>query len=422
MRLALDLEPHSGAVGRQIVIALREEGGREYSSRKMRPQPRRALIWLLSLAMAMTACPRWRAGCHGIRGQKGGSSFRQPGNKVNLFVEPLLHRASAARAPLVGQEPAFPRLCAAVRQRRVVRTQRDRRLPPTGPLVLRGHFPARFRRDAPRTGNAFTAPEPHLALRQQTHALFAAAQESNENETQKYAEQQIQQFVAQTRAERQETADPNRGARRTRARASSRAQVRGLQSSSDLAVDDSHDDGAVSLSKLIRRCERRVRGGGSVRSAEKTLSAALADLEREGASKSADYDLIVHFCLRSWSAEGDAQQGLVAALDLVAEALSYGHAPSVRTFNAIMEAFLSSGNPDLPFPSPTYSEAVCRATDGRGRRKPLVKALEALGAVYGRREGDGELGHLRSMRVLDVMQAKSELLPPHPPICVAGAS
>ena len=384
---------------------------------KMRTQPRRALIWLLSLAM--TACPRWRAGCHSIRGQRGGSSFRQPGNKVNLFVEPLLHRASAARAPLVGQEPAFLRLCAAVRQRRVLRTQRDRRLPPTGPLVLRFHFPER---DAPRTWNAFTAPKTHLALRQQSHALFAAAQESNENETQKYAEQQIQQFVAQTRAERQETADPNLGARRTCAPTSSRAQARGLRSSSDPAVDDSHDDGAVSLSKLMRRCEKRVRGGGSVRSAVKTLSAALADLEREGASKSTDYDLIVHFCLRSWSAEGEAHQGLVAALDLVAEALSSGHAPSVRTFNAITEAFLSSGNPDLPSPSPAYSEAVRRATDGRGRRKPLLKALEALGAVYGRREGKGGLGHQRSMRVLDVMQASSEPLPTHPPICVAGAS
>jgi hypothetical protein len=55
-----------------------------------------------------------------------------------------------------------------------------------------------------------------------------------------------------------------------------------------------------------------------------------------------------------------AREGLMAALDLVATALSQGLPPSVRTFNEILQAYAAAGNPDLPHPSYAYTEALLR--------------------------------------------------------------
>ena len=105
-------------------------------------------------------------------------------------------------------------------------------------------------------------------------------------------------------------------------------------------------------------------------SCAKSLQAALASLEEEGESKGANYDMVATFCLQSWTMEGDSRAGLMGALDVVATALSYGHRPSVRTFNSILDAFAACGNPDIPHPSAAYTEAMRRCVQANTSDRP----------------------------------------------------
>jgi hypothetical protein len=129
--------------------------------------------------------------------------------------------------------------------------------------------------------------------------------------------------------------EPRVSARRERARSRNTAKQLARGITNALSDDDDMQE-QVSMHKILRNCERRVRTGGAdaVRPAMKTLTAALADFETQDKARDSDYDMVITFCLRSWRQESAVMsQGLSTALDIMSMALSYGHAPSVRTFN-----------------------------------------------------------------------------------------
>ncbi len=139
---------------------------------------------------------------------------------------------------------------------------------------------------------------------------------------------------------------------RSRQRAGRRGGVRSAATAFGEG-DEADDDSVGSLQKAMRRCKRRVRDGGAdaVAPSIEKLCSVLARMDAVGEAQGSDYDMVITFSLRAWQEHGSARQGLVAALDLVATALSCGHRPSVRTFNEILQALAAAGNPDLPHPS-----------------------------------------------------------------------
>jgi hypothetical protein len=102
-----------------------------------------------------------------------------------------------------------------------------------------------------------------------------------------------------------------------------RKQRRTDMARDELAGEDADGDDdreTTNLQKLMRTCNRRVRteGAAAVASCIEVLEAALAKLEEEGEARSANYDMVLAFSLKSWAAAGNARQGLICALDQVA--------------------------------------------------------------------------------------------------------
>ena len=148
--------------------------------------------------------------------------------------------------------------------------------------------------------------------------------------------------------------DGDEGRETWQGRSRQRARRRGGARSEASAFGEGDEaDDSVGLQKTMRRCKRRVRDGGAdaVAPSIEKLCSVLARMDAAGEAQGSEYDMVITFSLRAWQEHGSAREGLVAALDLVATALSCGHRPSVRTFNEIFQAFAAAGNPDLPHPS-----------------------------------------------------------------------
>lgn len=253
-------------------------------------------------------------------------------------------------------------------------------------------FPAAARAhdDDEQTGELRTTDEDELLATDYTNQ---EAYTDIKNQIEEFITSDVRQAVLGVEEDFEDGDEPVMRRKRTRTNGARGQKETERAAEDDADSQDMSGKDIINLQKLLRQCTRRVRtgGAGAVPSAIQSLSSGLTSLEEVGETSSSDYDMVITFSLRSWTQHGDLRKGLVAAFDLVAAALSYGHPPSVRTFNTIFEGLLSAGNPEIPHPSSAYTEAMRRSVEGdprqkgkggaRGASKRYVKALEALGAV-----------------------------------------